>query len=253
MKVIAVTQARYGSSRLPGKILKDINGKTLLEIHLSRILKSALIQKLVVATTTEPGAEQIEAVAMKLGIRSYKGSVDDVLERFYFSIRNESPDYVVRLTSDCPLIDPNEIDKVISTCIEGGFDYASNALEPTLPDGLDTEVFKFSALERAYNEASMKSDREHVTPYIWRNSSVKGGTFFHSLSVKNSVDYSKYRITVDNPKDFEVIECLVKRLGDDKGWKEYINYLDANPSLLEVNASEERNAGYYKSLENDKK
>ncbi|HUX95599.1 MAG TPA: glycosyltransferase family protein [Bacteroidales bacterium] len=251
MKILAITQARYGSSRLPGKVLKTINGKTLLEIHLERILQSKAISKLKVATTIEAGAEMIESIANNLGVDTFKGSIDDVLGRFYFTALPEKPDIVVRLTSDCPLIDPIEIDRVIEICIKGGYDYASNALVPTFPDGVDTEVFKFSALEIAYKDAILKSDREHVTPYIWRNSSFKGGDIFTSFNVENPEDYSKYRITVDTLVDFAVIENLVKNLGIKRGWMDYIKYLDAHPNILNINANEERNEGYKKSLEND--
>jgi len=251
MKILAITQARYGSSRLPGKILKTIQGKPLLEIHLERILQSKRISQLKIATTTENGAEKIIEIGNKVGVKSYQGSVDDVLKRFYETALPENPDYVVRLTSDCPLIDPVEIDRVIEACIEQGVDYAANALIPSLPDGLDAEVFKFSALERAYKEAIQKSDREHVTPYIWRNSSVKGGTLFSSYNVTNSIDYSAYRITIDTDKDFKLVEKLIEALGFNKKWQEYIEFLDNHPEIKAINAEYERNEGYAKSLKND--
>jgi spore coat polysaccharide biosynthesis protein SpsF (cytidylyltransferase family) len=251
MKIIAITQARYGSSRLPGKILKSVKGKTLLEIHLSRILQAKQISKLKIATTTENGADEIVAIGQKLNVESYKGSVDDVLERFYFTALPESPDYVVRLTSDCPLIDPVEIDRVISTCISQNVDYTSNALVPTFPDGMDVEVFKFVALEKAYQLATLKSDREHVTPYIWRNSTEKGGTLFSSFAVKNKEDLSNYRLTVDEGVDFQLIEQLILALGTNKSWMDYIAYLNQHPDLLRINAQITRNEGYQKSLNKD--
>ena len=162
MKIVAVTQARYGSTRLPAKVLKKVGDETLLDIHLQRILKATKITTLVVATTIEEGSDEIVRVAQRNGIGCYRGSINDVLERFYFAVKDMSPDYVVRVTSDCPLIDPHVIDHVITTCISAGCDYASNTLKPTYPDGIDTEVFRFSALERAYNEALLKSEREHV-------------------------------------------------------------------------------------------
>jgi glutamate-1-semialdehyde aminotransferase/spore coat polysaccharide biosynthesis protein SpsF (cytidylyltransferase family) len=252
MKILAITQARVGSTRLPGKVLKTIKNKTLLEIHLTRILQSKKISKLIVATTIEPGAEKIVAIAKKLGVESYRGSVNDVLERFYLAALPENPDYIVRLTSDCPLIDAVEIDKVINKCIQGKYDYTSNNIEPTFPDGLDTEVFKFSALKKAYNKATLKSDREHVTPYIWRNSLVRGGKIFNSFNVKYHNDFSIYRLTVDTQEDFDLIRNLISRLGIDKGWLDYVNYLDKNPKLMNINSKYERNEGYKKSLEEDK-
>ena len=251
MKILAITQARYGSSRFPGKVLKKINDKTLLEIHLERILQSKMITMLKVATTTEEHAVQIVAIAEKLNIKSYQGSIDDVLKRFYETALPERPDYVVRLTSDCPLIDPVEIDKTIKACIEQQVDYTSNTLIPTFPDGIDVEVFKFSALEKACSEATLKSDREHVTPYIWRNSTVKGGKLFKSYNVSNEDNYSKYRITVDTDKDFMVIKKIIEVLGPSRPWMEYINFLNENEDVKAINGEYERNEGYQKSLNND--
>ena len=251
-KILAITQARYGSSRLPGKILRKIKGKSLLEIHLERLSRSKKISKIKVATTTEPEASLITGIAAALGIDAYRGSVDDVLERFYFAALPEKPDYVVRLTSDCPLIDPVEVDKVITTCIDKKCDYASNTIEPTFPDGIDVEVFTFSALEIAYREATLKSDREHVTPYIWRNSSEKGGLLFTSESVKNDRDFSKYRVTVDTEEDFILMYKIIMEIGTEMTWMEYVSYLDAHPDIFQINSNEERNEGYQKSLNNDK-
>ena len=252
MKILAITQARYGSTRLPAKILKEVNGMTLLEIHLRRILQSRLISKLKVATTDEDGAKFIVDVANKLGVDSYRGSVNDVLDRFYQTAISEKPDYVVRVTSDCPLIDPSIIDLVVKTCIDSDYDYVSNVLEPTHPDGMDVEVFKFHSLEKAWIEATLKSDREHVTSYIWRNSSVKGGTLFKSYNVSSCVDNSKVRITVDTPDDFEVVKCLIENLGVNKKCDEYVNFLNSHKDIEMINQQYRRNEGYEKSLKEDK-
>jgi spore coat polysaccharide biosynthesis protein SpsF (cytidylyltransferase family) len=253
MKILAITQARCGSSRLPEKILKEINGQSLLELHLRRISQAKSITKLVVASTNEPDVFKIENICNKLNINVYKGSLDDVLERFYLSAKPENPDWVVRLTSDCPLIDPKVIDSVISFALENDCDYASNTLNPTYPDGLDLEVMKFSALERAYKEASLKSDREHVTPYIWRNSSYKGGNLFKSMSYESEADLSSLRLTVDKMEDFMVIESLVNALGTNQPWEMYVDYLLNHKDILSLNSDFIRNEGYQKSLDEDKK
>lgn len=253
MKILAITQARIGSTRLPGKVLKTIQGKTLLEIHLERILQSKNITQLKVATTTESGSDEIVVIADKLGVKSFQGSIDDVLSRFYLTALPENPDYVVRLTSDCPLIDPVEIDRVVNKCIEGRYDYVSNTLEPTFPDGIDVEVFTFVALTKAYQEAILRSDREHVTPYIWRNSSVKGGKIFSSYSVKYHEDFSKYRLTVDTQDDFNLIENIISHCGVNKRWVDYVNYINKNNELLSINSQHKRNEGYQKSLQEDLK
>ena len=253
MNVLAITQARYGSTRLPAKILKEVNGITLLEIHLRRILHSKMITKLKVATTNEEGSKYIIDICNKVGINYHQGSVDDVLDRFYQTALPEKPDYVVRVTSDCPLIDPDIIDLIIKTCIDGGYDYASNTLIPTYPDGMDVEVFKFSALETAWKDAKLLSEHEHVTPYIKNNSTVMGGSIFNSFNVVNNVDLSAMRITVDEQRDFEVIKNLIENVGINKHCADYVAYLNNHKEIKDINSSIMRNEGYAKSLANDKK
>ena len=255
MKVLAITQARYGSTRLPAKILKEVNGQTLLEIHLRRILQAKTIDKLKIATTDEEGSKFIIAVADKVGVEYFKGSVDDVLSRFYGTAAPEKPDYVIRLTSDCPLIDPSVIDMVVNYAKEHDYDYVRT--DPaSFPDGLDTEVMKFSALEKAYKEAEMTSEREHVTPYIWKNGSAEGGTIFRSYKLANPVgsfNANDYRITIDEPEDFEVIKKLIEELGIEKNWKEYIDYLLTHKEVYAINSKFSYNEGYDKSVRNDHK
>lgn len=255
MKILAITQARYGSTRLPAKILKEVNDQTLLEIHLRRILQTKSIDKLKIATTDEEGSKFIVAVADKVGVEYHKGSVDDVLSRFYDTAAPEKPDYVVRLTSDCPLIDPSIIDNVINFCIEGGYDYA-DADPSSFPDGVDTEVMKFSALEKAYNEACMSSEREHVTSYISKNGTAKGGSIFKTARYVNPVGKfgaTEYRITIDEPEDFEVIKALIENLGIEKTWKEYIDFLLEHKEVYALNRKFGYNEGYEKSIKNDHK
>lgn len=255
MKVLAITQARYGSTRLPAKILKEVEGKTLLEIHLSRILRAGSIDKLKIATTGEEGSRFIVAVADKMGVGYHKGSVEDVLSRFYETAAPEKPDFVVRLTSDCPLIDPEVIDGVVQFAIDGGYDYART--DPSsFPDGLDTEVMTFAALERAFKEADLTSEREHVTPYIWKRGSALGGSMFKTGHFPNPAGVfnpSDYRITLDEAEDFEVLGALIRALGTGRPWKEYIDYLLEHPELKSINSRFGYNEGYDKSIKNDKK
>lgn len=254
MKVLAITQARYGSTRLPAKILKEVNGKTLLEIHLRRILQAKTISQLKIATTDEEGSKFIIAVADKVGVGYHKGSVDDVLSRFYDTAAPEKPDFVIRLTSDCPLIDPSVIDDVVSFAVEHDYDYVRTDPK-SFPDGLDTEVMKFSALERAYKEANMTSEREHVTPYIWKNGTAEGGNKFKSYKLQNKLgnyDANVYRITIDEPEDFEVLKAVIEALGTERSWKEYIDYLGEHPEIKSLNSKFGYNEGYDKSVNNDK-
>lgn len=254
MKVLAITQARYGSTRLPAKILKEVDGKTLLEIHLRRILQARCISGLKIATTDEEGSRFIVAVADKVGVSYHKGSVDDVLSRFYHTAAPEQPDWVIRFTSDCPLIDPTIIEDIVAFAVAHDYDYVHT--DPKcFPDGLDTEVMRFSALERAYQEANLTSEREHVTPYIWKNGTARGGSLFKTFDFQNKegvYDASDYRITIDEPEDFEVLKALIQALGADRYWKEYIDYLLAHPEIKRMNSRFGYNEGYDKSLKNDK-
>ena len=251
MDVLTITQARTGSTRLPGKVLKTIKGKSLLEIHVNRILQSKKISKLVIATTIEKGDDEIVRIAKKLGIDYYRGSVNDVLDRFYQAAKQFSPKWIVRLTSDCPLIDPELIDLVIENAIKKDLDYCSNTLIEAYPDGEDIEVFKFAALQKAWKEAELQSEREHVTPFIRTNSSFLGGNLFKSDNFPSKENYNKVRLTVDVPKDFKVIENLIHKLGFDATWEEYTKeYL--NSPIASLNSNIQRNVGYIKSINNDK-
>ena len=252
MKVIAITQARSGSTRLPNKILKVIQGKTLLEIHTSRVLKSTNIDKLVVATTTNPQDEVIANLCDSLNITYFRGSEDDVLDRFYQSVKDVKPDYIVRLTSDCPLIDGKLIDEVIEYTISNNLDYCSNTLEEMFPDGQDIEVFKFSVLEKAWYNAKITSEREHVTPYIYNNSSYRKGDLFKSDNYNSNKNFSKVRLTVDELVDFEVLKRIVDNLGDNKSWEEYTEYYLNDKEINRLNGHIIRNEGYLKSLKEDK-
>jgi spore coat polysaccharide biosynthesis protein SpsF len=252
MNVLALTQARIGSSRLPGKILKTIEGESLLEIHLKRVLKSNRIDKLMVATTLEPGIEKVEAICSRLNVGVYKGSLTNVLERFYEAASTVKPKWVVRLTSDCPLIDHTLIDAVIDFAVSSDLDYASNTLNPTFPDGVDVEVFKFSALEKAMSEAKLESEKEHVTPFIWKNSTFNGVNTFKSDCFLFEADYSNIRLTVDTNEDFEVIKSLIELKGSNMPWISYVKALQDHPDLMKLNESHMRNEGYAKSLNNDK-
>ena len=254
MKVLAITQARYGSTRLPAKILKAVTGQTLLEIHLKRILQSKTISKLKIATTDEEGSKYIVDVANKVGVEYFKGSVDDVLSRFYGTAETEKPDYVIRLTSDCPLIDPNIIDAVVTFALEHPeYDYVHTDAK-SFPDGLDTEVMKYSAIEKAYKEANLKSEREHVTPYIWKNGTANGGSLFNTYDFPNpdgEYNANDYRITIDEPEDFEVIKNLIEHLGIDKDWKTYIDYLLGHKDVYVIKSKFSNDEGYAKSIAND--
>jgi len=250
LKTLLITQARSASTRLPGKIFKMIQGKTLLQIHLNRLKQCKCVTDIVVATTINTEDEIIYSNALKWGFNSFRGSENDVLDRFYQAARPFAPDWVVRLTSDCPLIDPNLVDQVILFVQKHDVDYGANIIIEHFPDGQDIEVFKFAALEKAWKEAVKQSEREHVTTYIRNNSSALGGKMFTSINYPCEKDYSKIRMTVDEMQDFELIEKLIQKLGTDKTWKEYTGFM-VEKGLISINQNIIRNEGLLKSLKND--
>lgn len=252
IKVNIITQARIGSSRFPEKVLQMVDDYTMLGLHLYRLKKSRYGDNITVATTKEDQVEKIVSIANNMDVRVYQGSTSDVLDRFYqaASSLETNPEYVVRVTSDCPLIDPNLIDEVIQMTVSGDLDYGANILKQEFPDGQDIEVFKFSALEKAWKEARLNSDREHVTPYIRKNSSYLNEKMFRSANYEAPDKFSDIRMTVDEPVDLETIRILVKALGTDENWKTYTRYIVENPSQFS-NQNIQRNEGYIKSLLND--
>lgn len=248
MKVLAITQARTGSSRLPGKVLKTIAGKPLLTLHLERILGAKQINQLMVATTTAQQDDEIAELVSKLNLPVYRGSVENVLDRFYQAARIYRPEWVVRLTADCPLIDPFLIDQIVDMALANNVDYCSNTLKPTFPDGMDVEVFKFSALEKAWKEATTTSDKEHVTPYIHQNSTFYNKKPFTSINYTNPIDYASVRLTVDEMYDYEVIKSLIEKSGLNRDWKTYADCYRQDPEIKSINQHIQRNEGYNKSL-----
>lgn len=250
LKTLLITQARSGSTRLPGKVLRTIGGKTLLQIHLERLSRCRNVSAMLVATTTEVADEVIYNRAIEWGYRSYRGSEQDVLDRFYQAAKPLQPEWVVRVTSDCPLLDPALVDEVITFTQKNNADYGANVIKELFPDGQDAEVFKFTALEKAWKEATRRSDREHVTPFIRNNSSQLGGTLFTSVNYPCEADFSKIRMTVDESRDFELVERLINDLGTNATWKEYTSHIIEN-GLSEINQDIIRNAGLLKSLKND--
>jgi spore coat polysaccharide biosynthesis protein SpsF (cytidylyltransferase family) len=250
VNAIIISQARVGSSRLPGKILMKIDGETLLSIHLKRLKKSRLSQKIILATTFENGVEEIMKVGKENKVEIFQGDTENVLERFYKASCNYSPEYIVRVTSDCPLIDYRIIDKLIKVAFEKKLDYVSNILEETFPDGQDVEVFTFETLEKSYKKAKLKSDKEHVTTFMRRNSNFCGGNIFSSKNIKSSINYSNVRMTVDEIEDFKAIQFLIKKFGYSFKWEIYADYITSNPSLFK-NQKITRNEGYLNSLKQE--
>lgn len=236
-KVVLITQARTGSTRLPGKVLKKINGKTILEIHLERASKALLVDEIVVATTISTSDDIIEKICLSSGYKVFRGSEFDVLDRYYRAAIESKAEIVVRITSDCPLIDSQIIDRCIEEHIKNNVDFTSNIIFRTFPDGMDVEVFNFAALENAWIQARTKDEREHVTYFIWKNSNLLSKNKFtaYNVSLNSDSDYSNIRMTLDYIEDLNLIERLVKICGIECDFLEYINTINRLPELQQIN------------------
>jgi spore coat polysaccharide biosynthesis protein SpsF len=247
---ILVTQARIGSKRLPGKVLRQVFGKELLSIHLNRLTNCKNVSEIIVATTISDEDDIILEYAKKWKHKVFRGSESDVLDRYYQAVKDQKPDWIVRVTSDCPLLDPILVDKIIEFAQNNAVDYCSNTLIEQFPDGQDVEVFTFAALERAWKESKKLSEREHVTPYIKNNSTFFGENSFNAINYPAPADYSDIRMTVDEDRDLKLVELLVSKLGFEKSWMEYTKYIIEN-KLFDINKGIIRNEGLMKSLLND--
>lgn len=250
MKVLLITQARIGSTRLPGKVLLPIGEETLLSVHLNRLRECTTVNQIVVATTFEDGVDRLIDVCKESAVDYYQGSLEDVLDRFYQTANQYQPEWVVRVTSDCPLLDSRVVDQVVRKAIERNVDYCSNSIIEDFPDGQDVEMFKFSALERAWKEASLISEREHVTPYIRNNSDLMGGKLFSAYDVKCHSNFNSIRMTVDEKVDLIAIQRIVNKLGWNSTWEEYAEYILMHKDSI-GNTNIVRNEGYLKSITKD--
>ncbi len=240
MKIGAIIQARIGSTRLPGKVMMKLEGKTVLEHVIERVTQSKLINEIVIATTIHERDSVIESEAFRCGVKTYRGSEDDVLSRYYYAAKENDLDVVVRITSDCPLIDPLVLDDIINCFLENEYSIVSNAgsdlSNRTFPRGLDTEVFSFKTLEKTHNNANARYQREHVTPYIYEK--VGDPHYF-----KNDIDYSKYRWTLDTNEDYQLIAEVYKYLyhGTHNFYlSEIVDLFNQFPELYAINSQIEQ-------------
>jgi len=232
--IVAIVQARMGSTRLPGKVLKKIIGTPMLVHQIERILRSDLINTVVISTTMKPEDDQIIALCKERGWKFFRGEENDLLDRYYQTALHYDATMVVRLTADCPLIDPEIIDQVISVFIRADppVDFVSNSLPiQTFPRGLDTEVMSIGALKKAWREDRNPEWREHVTPYIERNPSK-----FVIMGFTNPVNLSHMRWTVDTLEDLEFVRKIYKHFNSNKfSWKEVLDFLEKHPEYSEIN------------------
>jgi spore coat polysaccharide biosynthesis protein SpsF len=238
LKVVAIMQARMGSTRLPGKVLEDLDGKTMLARVAERVRRVPQIEDLLVATTDLAADDAIVEECRRHSIKVSRGDQQDVLDRYYRAAQLTKTEVVVRITADCPLIDPEITGKTVAAFLESRPDYASNVVTRTYPRGLDTEVVSFNTLSRAWQEARKPFEREHVTPYIYEHPDK-----FKILSVTGETDLSSHRWTVDTPEDLEFVRAIYSRFGDAPFHLQHVlGLLEREPALMEINRSVEQKA-----------
>jgi spore coat polysaccharide biosynthesis protein SpsF len=265
-RIVAIVQARMNSSRLPGKVLLDIHGEPMLGRVVQRVSRASLVDDVVVATTTDPADDALNGYCISHSLPCWRGSQYDVLDRYYRAARASKAEIVVRITADCPLVDADLIDQTIRALLgnlssetsgdsgsQGEFDFAANRLPPpwrrTFPIGLDAEACTYTALERAWREASQPAEREHVMPYMYERVELEPAR--HQLSVGQSPrgfrvallvapqDYGTYRWTVDTADDLEFVRQVYDHFADRDyfSWTEVLGLMQSHPYLMEINAT----------------
>lgn len=250
--IYAIIQARMGSTRLPGKVMLDLCGHPVIAHVVNRLNESNFIDKIIIATSLDSNNQPIIDFCKETNIDYFVGSEDDVLDRYYQTAINNKindDDIIIRITSDCPLIDPFVVDKVIEEHISNKNDYTTNVIECTYPDGLDCEVFNFNVLKEAWINANLSSQREHVTLYIRDNPDK-----FKLGNVKNNKDLSSLRWTLDEKEDFIFINEVYENLFDNDSFfsmDDIVHLLNEKPELLDINSKFTRNEGLIKSLKED--
>lgn len=248
-KTTVMIQARLGSNRLPKKVLAKIQGKSLIWHVINRVKKIKNIEQIVLITTTNDSDKILLDIAKQQHVFGFTGSETDVLKRHYDCAIKFNADPIIRITSDCPLIDPELSSDVLQFYLDNNFDYVSNAINPTFPDGLDTEVFSFKALSQAHKNAKLVSEREHVTPCFINNPKQ-----FHIFNFSFSTNLSKLRWTVDRTQDLDFVRQIYHHMAPKTIFSMYevLDVIKKYPELSKINNNIIRNEGHLKSLEKDK-
>jgi len=227
---VVIIQARMNSSRLRGKVLADIAGQTMLARVVRRATRASTIDQTIVATTNNPDDDVIARECERLGVDCIRGAEEDVLDRYYQAAQATHAAIVVRVTADCPLIDPELIDQVVMALRTSRADYASNTQTRTFPRGLDVEAFTRDALERAWREAQEPWQRAHVTPYIYQHPEI-----FHLQALAGTADHSALRWTVDTAADLALLREIYRRISENDGWHAVLALVERNPELAAIN------------------
>jgi len=247
-----IIQARICSNRLPKKVIKKIEEKTVLEHFILRAKRVKNCDKVILATSNKKENDILEKIAKNLNIPVFRGSENDVLDRYYQAAQLFRVEPIIRITADCPLLDPKVVEKVIDFYLKGRYDYVSNTYLLTFPDGLDVEVFNFKSLEKSWQKAKLKSEREHVTAYILKHPKI-----FKIGNVScNEKDISYLRLTLDEKEDLILIRKIYKEIYKQNpffGLRDILKLLERKPELIRINQHIKRNEGYFKSLKEDEK
>lgn len=255
MKTVAVIQARLGSTRLPGKVLYEIGGRPMLCFIIERVRRTPGIDQIVLATGDTDANDALANTVADFGVNVVRGSEDDVLARYRKAAEETNADVIVRVTGDCPFVDPKVLQALLDLRSHGRFDYATNVKPETWPDGLDASVFTYETLVTADHEARLPSEREHVVPWMWKNSGLEGGTRLTSANLEAPEDMSALRWTVDDALDFRLVRAIVRDMGADAAlaadWEDILECFRAQPASLLANQSTQRDEGYLKSLVQD--
>jgi len=250
--ITAIIQARMGSTRLPGKVMMCVNNRPLLDYMIERVNRCQAVDQVIIATTGSQRDTPIVDWCQEAQVGYYRGSEEDVLSRYYHCAVQYQASIVVRMTSDCPLIDPHVVDCVVENYLERPeIEFVSNTVPlPCLyPDGMDVEVFGIELLKKAYHEATLPSEREHVTFYMWKTEK------FRTFRLDPQQDLSQYRFTIDYPEDFEVIQAIFEHLYPSNlefSMDDLIHFMELNPKLKTLQQNIVRNAGWESSFERDR-
>jgi spore coat polysaccharide biosynthesis protein SpsF (cytidylyltransferase family) len=247
MKIVAIVQARMSSARLPGKVLLDLEGRPLIQRVVDRVLCSD-VDEVVVATTTRENDDKLVEWCKDNSISFFRGSEDNVLKRYYECAKSYDADIVVRVTSDDPFKDPLVINKAIDILTGGQYDYVSNTIHPTFPEGVDVEVFTFDTLKKCFNDAVLYSEKEHVTPYIWKN-----GNIFSLCNFTYKEDLSLLRWTIDYKEDLNFSRAIYKFLKYKKcfSMEDVLSILKQHSELYDLQKAVVRNEGYIGSIKGE--
>ncbi|MGY5142936.1 MAG: cytidylyltransferase domain-containing protein [Candidatus Nitrosopumilus sp. bin_32a] len=249
-KSTIIIQARTGSSRLPKKVLSKIQSKPMIWHVINRVKKVKNVEQIILATSTNVSDKPLVKIAEQENILAFTGNPTDVLDRYYQASLKFNANPIIRITGDCPLIDPKLISKMLDFFQHHKFDFLSNNLNPTYPDGLDASIFSFNALEQAWKKANLQSEREHVVPYITKHKNI-----FKIFSYENSKNLSNYRWTVDEKNDLTFVRKIYHLMKPKNIFytNDVLKIIRQNPALLTINSSITRDEGYAKSLKNDQK